>query len=117
VQLRPSRAGAARQVLLGLLGWDPYLKTAIAVDDDVDVTRDEEVLWALATRMQPARDLFVVDGLPGSPLDPSSSLEGTTSRLALDATRGAGFDAPVVRLDDDALERARALLATPPRGP
>jgi 2,5-furandicarboxylate decarboxylase 1 len=110
VQLRPSRPGAARQVLLALLGWDPYLKTAVAVDDDVDVTRDEDVLWALATRFQPARDLFLVDGLPGSPLDPSSSLEGTTSRLALDATRPPGFDAPVVRLDSDAVARARALL-------
>ena len=31
--------------MLGLLGWDPYLKTVIAVDDDVDITNDQEVLW------------------------------------------------------------------------
>ena len=41
-----------------------------------------------------AEDLMVVDGLPGSPLDPSSSLTGTTSRMALDATRGADETVP-----------------------
>ncbi|MEU5832889.1 UbiD family decarboxylase [Streptomyces diacarni] len=97
VALRRSRPGQARQVMLGLLGWDPYLKTVVAVDEDVDVTRDTEVLWALATHLQPHRDVFVVDGLPGSPLDPSSTAEGTTSRMALDATRAADFDG--VRID------------------
>jgi 4-hydroxy-3-polyprenylbenzoate decarboxylase len=110
VSLRPSRPGSARQVLLALLGLDPYVKTAIAVDDDVDIERDGDVLWALATRFQPQNDLFVVDGLPGSALDPSASLEGSTGRLALDATRSPGFEAPVVRLDEAAVERARQLL-------
>jgi 2,5-furandicarboxylate decarboxylase 1 len=111
VALRPSRPGAARQVLLALLGWDPYLKTAIAVDDDVDLERDGDVLWAMATRFQPDRDLFVVPGLPGNALDPSASLDGTTARLGIDATRGPGFAAPVVRLDPDAVARARAVLS------
>jgi 4-hydroxy-3-polyprenylbenzoate decarboxylase len=87
VALKQSRPGEARQVMLGLLGWDPYLKTVFAVDEDVDITRDEEVLWAMATHFQPHQDLFMVDGLPGSPLDPSSSADGTTSRLGIDATR------------------------------
>lgn len=87
------RPGEARQVLLALLGWDPYLKTAVAVDADIDITRDEEVLWALATHFQPDRDMIVIDGLPGSALDPSADKRGTTSRLALDATRAEDFDA------------------------
>jgi 2,5-furandicarboxylate decarboxylase 1 len=41
VALKQMRPGEARQVMLGLLGWDPYLKTVIAVDPDVDVTRDD----------------------------------------------------------------------------
>jgi 4-hydroxy-3-polyprenylbenzoate decarboxylase len=111
VALRQLRTGEARQVMLGLLGWDPYLKTVIAVDADVDVTRDEEVLWALATHFQPARDIVVVDGLPGSALDPSASASGTTSRMGLDATRGPGFDAVRATVAPAAAERARALLA------
>lgn len=112
---RQRRPGEARQALLGLLGWDPYLKTVVAVDDDVDITDDRAVLWALATHFQPARDLFVVDGLPGSPLDPSSSADGSTSRLALDATRGPDFDGIRIEIDDGATTRARQLLATLPR--
>ena len=96
------RPGEARQALLGLLGWDPYLKTVVAVDADVDVTRDEEVLWALATHFQPDRDMIVITGLPGSALDPSADKLGTTSRLALDATRGEGFDAQRIEISASA---------------
>ena len=52
----------------------------------------------------------MIDGLPGSPLDPSSSVNGTTSRMGLDATRGSGFDGIKAQLDQDVLERARQLL-------
>lgn len=111
VALDQSRPGEARQVMLGLLGWDPYLKTVIAVDRDVDVTQDSQVLWALATHFQPHRDMFSIDGLPGSPLDPSSTADGTTSRLALDATRGPDFHGIRATLSAEARARAAAILA------
>jgi len=112
VQVKQRRAGEARQIMLGLLGWDPYLKTVIAVDEDVDVTDDAAVLWALASHFQPAEDLFVVDGLPGSPLDPSSSMSGTTSRMALDATRGPDFDAARIAMSDGSIRRAKEIIKT-----
>lgn len=111
VKLRPGRPGRARQVMLGLLGWDPYLKTVIAVDEDIDITDDSEVLWALAAHFQPAEDLFMVEGLPGSPLDPSSSPEGTASRLALDATRGPAFSGARIGFAPDSVDRAARLAA------
>jgi 2,5-furandicarboxylate decarboxylase 1 len=107
-QLRP---GEARQIMVGLLGWDPYLKTVIAVDADVDITRDEEVLWALATHFQPHRDIVVIDGLPGNALDPSASPNGTTSRMGLDATRGPEFEGLRARISDQAFARAAKLIA------
>lgn len=110
IAMHQQRPGAARQVLLGLLGWDPYVKTAIAVDADVDITSDSEVLWALATHFQPHRDLFLIDGLPGSPLDPSSSKEGTTSRLGLDATRAPDFHGHRIVISQESRDRARSLL-------
>jgi 4-hydroxy-3-polyprenylbenzoate decarboxylase len=110
VALKQSRPGEARQVMLGLLGWDPYLKTVIAVDPDVDVTLDEEVLWALATHFQPHRDVLIVDGLPGSALDPSASGVGTTSRMGLDATRGADFHGVRAQICERAYKRAEAVL-------
>ncbi len=111
VAMQQVRDGEARQVMLGLLGWDPYLKTVIAVDSDVDISRDEEVLWALATHFQPHRDLLIIDGLPGSALDPSAGTTGTTSRMGLDATRGAGFEGKRAEISADAMARAAAVLA------
>ena len=110
VALKQARDGEARQVMLGLLGWDPYLKTVIAVDEDVDITRDEEVLWALAAHFQPHRDVLIVDGLPGSALDPSASATGTTSRMGLDATRGANFEGVRAQIAPEATAHAAAVL-------
>lgn len=110
VGVKQARAGEARQVMLGLLGWDPYLKTVIAVDPDVDITSDEQVLWALATHFQPHRDVLIVDGLPGSALDPSASGAGTTSRMGLDATRGPNFEGIKAQISDAAVQRAREIL-------
>ncbi len=111
VAVKQMRPGEARQIMVGLLGWDPYLKTVIAVDEDVDVTRDDQVLWALATHFQPHRDIVVIDGLPGNALDPSASGVGTTSRMGLDATRGPGFEGVRAAISDEAMARAMTLLA------
>jgi 2,5-furandicarboxylate decarboxylase 1 len=110
VALRARREGEARQVMLALLGWDPYVKTVIAVDEDIDVTDDSQVMWALATHFQPHKDVLIIDGLPGNALDPSASAVGTTSRMGLDATRGPGFDAVRAKVSEAALARAKKLL-------
>jgi 2,5-furandicarboxylate decarboxylase 1 len=110
VALDQQRLGEARQVLLGLLGWDPYLKTVIAVDKDVDLTRDSEVLWALSAHFQPHRDVMIIDQLPGNALDPSASGIGTTSRMGLDATRGPDFHGVRAEIGAEAKARAEALL-------
>ena len=112
VALRARREGEARQVMLGLLGWDPYLKTVIAVDDDIDLTDDSQVMWALATHFQPHKDVLIIEGLPGNALDPSASAVGTTSRMGLDATRGPNFEGVRARVSDTAMARARQLLKT-----
>jgi 4-hydroxy-3-polyprenylbenzoate decarboxylase len=110
VALRARREGEARQVMLALLGWDPYVKTVIAVDEDIDVTDDSQVMWALATHFQPHKDVLIIDGLPGNALDPSASAVGTTSRMGLDATRGPNFDAVRAKVSEPALARAKELL-------
>ncbi len=112
LSIRQRRAGEARQAMLGLLGWDPYLKSVIAVDDDVDITDDSEVLWALATRFQPAEDIVMLERLPGSALDPSSTPDGSTSRMGLDATRGPAFSGTRIRISDGARANAARLLTS-----
>jgi 2,5-furandicarboxylate decarboxylase 1 len=109
VSIGRSLPGQARQVALALLGWDPYLKLVVVVDDDIDVRREDEVLWAIATRFQAERDLIVMPRLPGSLLDPSSD-SGVTSRMVIDATRSPGFEGERVTLSEAARSKARALI-------
>jgi 4-hydroxy-3-polyprenylbenzoate decarboxylase len=110
VAVKARREGEARQVMLALLGWDPYLKTVIAVDDDIDLTDDSQVMWALATHFQPHKDVLMIEGLPGNALDPSASPTGTTSRMGLDATRGPNFEGIRARISRAAMDRAAKLL-------
>lgn len=72
-------------------------------DDDVDVTRESEVLWAVATRMQADQDLVIIPNAMGAILDPSTRA-GTTAKVIIDATRPRG-----------ALARAAALIERRPR--
>lgn len=90
------------------------VKTAVAVDADIDLFDTEQVLWALATRVQWSRDAWTVDGLPTSTLDPSLAAGVQTgSKLAVDATRskpGVG-DVPRATVPAASMVRARALVA------
>lgn len=69
----------------------------VVVDDDVDVTNIEDVIWAMCTRCA-AEDIQIVDGLYTSPLDPMSTSRSapTTSRAVIDATRPYGEEFPEV---------------------
>ncbi len=110
VAMKPQMAGEARQVALALLGWDPYLKLVVVVDDDIDVENDSEVLWAIATRSQATKDVFMVGNLPGMLLDPSSGTDGTTARMAIDATRAVDFEGVTVEAGREAMDWANSLV-------
>jgi UbiD family decarboxylase len=90
VSLTQSRPGEAKHVIPIVLGVDHYLKLVIVVDDDIDVFDESDVLWAVATRMQPDRDLVVIAGSLGALLDPSADERGVTAKLGIDATRPFG---------------------------
>ena len=90
VSLAQSRPGEAKHVIPIVLGVDHYLKLVIVVDDDIDVFDESDVLWAVATRMQPDRDLVVIAGSLGALLDPSADERGVTAKLGIDATRPFG---------------------------
>jgi len=90
VSIRQSRPGEAKHVIPIALGVDHYVKLVIVVDDDIDVFDESDVLWAVATRMQPDRDLVVISGSLGALLDPSADERGVTAKLGIDATRPFG---------------------------
>jgi len=63
------------------------LKMAIVVDEDIDIYDWESVEWALATRVQPDRDVYIFRNVKGSSLDPSADqVSRKTSKWGIDAT-------------------------------
>jgi 2,5-furandicarboxylate decarboxylase 1 len=101
--------GQARHALMLLLGLDPYLKLVVAVDADVNVFNEEEVLWALATRFQADTDMFMVPDVFCNRLDPSSR-DGMSAKLGLDATAPLSWDVQRAVVPPAAAAWAKSLL-------
>ncbi len=94
VSLKQRLGGEAKDAIMAAFTSDWHIKFAVAVDDDVDVFSDQEVLWAIATRTQPNRNFFVIPDALGSPLDPSVGLDADrplTAKMGIDATRPFGL--------------------------
>ena len=63
-----------------------YTKWVIVVDDDIDARDWKDVMWAISTRMDPARDITVIESTPIDYLDFASPEDGLGSKIGLDAT-------------------------------
>lgn len=92
ISLEPRHHGESKNVALAAFAGVNEVKRVVVVDSDIDIEDPEDVEWALATRVQPDRDLVIVSGALGSALDPSASPEGVTSKWAIDATIPLGED-------------------------
>ncbi len=89
VRIRKAYPGHARRVMMGVwshLRQFMYTKFIVVVDDDVDVRNWPEVIWAITTRMDPARDTMMVENTPIDYLDFASPVSGLGSKMGLDAT-------------------------------
>jgi UbiD family decarboxylase len=109
MSLKKTAEGQARQALMLLMGLDSYVKLAVAVDDDVDVFNEQEVLWALATRFQADTDMFMVPDVLCNRLDPSSR-EGTSAKLGLDATAPLNTENKRATVSREALAWAKQII-------
>lgn len=89
VSIRKEYPGHARRLMMGIWGvlkQFMYVKYIIVVDDDIDVHRWDDVIWAIATRVDPKRDTLIIENTPIDYLDFSSPLENLGSKLGIDAT-------------------------------
>ena len=89
VRIRKAYAGHARRVMMGV--WSHlrqflYTKFVVVVDEDIDVRDWKEVVWAMSTRMDPARDTMLIEHTPIDYLDFASPVAGLGSKMGLDAT-------------------------------
>jgi len=89
VSIRKQYPGHAKRVMFGIwsfLRQFMYTKFIIVTDDDVDVRDWKEVIWALTTRVDPARDTLLVENTPIDYLDFASPVSGLGSKMGIDAT-------------------------------
>lgn len=89
VKIRKAYPGHARRVMFGVwsfLRQFLYTKFIIVVDEDIDIRRWEDVLWAVSTRVDPARDMVLVENTPIDYLDFASPVSGLGSKMGIDAT-------------------------------
>jgi 4-hydroxy-3-polyprenylbenzoate decarboxylase len=97
VSIKKRYPGHAKKVMFALWGMGQmmFAKTIIVLDDDVNVQDMREVLWAATTRMDPARDVTIIDKTPTDTLDHASPMPNLGSKMGIDATRKGrdeGFD-------------------------
>jgi 4-hydroxy-3-polyprenylbenzoate decarboxylase len=89
VSIRKQYAGHARRVMMGVWSYlrqFTYTKFVIVTDDDIDVRDWSAVIWAVSTRVDPARDTMLVENTPIDYLDFASPVAGLGSKLGIDAT-------------------------------
>jgi len=92
ISITKNKEGDAMNAAMAAFSGHPSMKKVIVVDKDIDIYDDRAVEWAVATRFQASRGLLVVNNAAGSSLDPST--EGTTSKVAIDATKPIGDSGP-----------------------
>ncbi|MDP9196547.1 MAG: UbiD family decarboxylase [Pseudomonadota bacterium] len=89
VSMKKAYPGHAKRVMMGawsFLRQFMYTKWVIVVDDDINVRDWKDVMWAISTRMDPARDITIIENTPIDYLDFASPESGLGSKIGLDAT-------------------------------
>ncbi len=138
IQMTPRYYGEAKNLLMAALSSEyQHIKTAIAVDEDVDIFNHSELLWALATRVNPQQDVVIIPGTHNHAMDaslPELGAPGTPlwqrfgSKMLIDATIPPPADAearamferirphnPQLRLEDFAAEGSLPIVRSLPQ--
>ena len=109
ISIKKRYPGQAKKVMMGLwgLGQLALTKIFIVVDEDVNVHDINDVIWAITTRADAARDVMIIDNTPTDTLDPASPLLNLGSKLGIDATQKTkeeGYQREIqelVKVDED----------------
>jgi len=97
IRLDQPSPGQAWQALYAAAGYEPSMgKIIVAVDEDIEPGDPEQLIWALAFRTQPRRDVRIIDSRlarldPSLPSDPAAEVEANASAMLIDATRAHDY--------------------------
>lgn len=88
ISIKKQYPGQAKKVMMGLWGMGQLslTKMLIVVDGEINVHDINDVIWAVTTRADPARDTIIINNTPTDTLDPASPLVNLGSKLGIDAT-------------------------------
>lgn len=89
VSIKKAYPGHAKRVMMGVwsfLRQFVYTKWVIVVDDDINCRDWKDVIWAMSTRMDPVRDLTLIENTPIDYLDFASPESGLGGKVGFDAT-------------------------------
>lgn len=89
VSIKKQYPGHAKRIMFGIWGFlrqFMYTKFIIVVDEDINIRDWKEVVWAITTRSDPARDTLIAENTPIDYLDFASPVSGLGSKMAIDAT-------------------------------
>ena len=100
--------GETKQAALMAMAQCDFVKNVVVVDADIDPFNEQEVMWAVATRVQPDNDIDIIRNIKGNTLDPSLTHDIKGSKMIIDATKPV--DRPFARrlnLPDEAMARVK----------
>jgi 4-hydroxy-3-polyprenylbenzoate decarboxylase len=120
VSLKKAYPGHAKRVMFGIwsfLRQFMYTKFIVVVDDDIDVRSWQEVIWAITTRVDAARDTLIAENTPIDYLDFASPVSGLGSKMGIDATSKWPGETQrewgrLIHMDDEVKSRVDAMWAS-----
>ena len=87
VSIHKRHEGEAKNVVGAVIASDPFIKYVVVVDDDVNIFSDSAVLQAIATRLRPEQNAFMIKNAKGHPLDPTAYNGYVVTKVGIDATK------------------------------
>ena len=93
ISIKKRVPGEGKLAGMSALSADPNTKLAVVLDEDIEVYNDEEVLWAIATRLQGDQGISIISAVAGAHLDPSAYDEtrlkrgSMSTKMIIDATK------------------------------
>jgi 4-hydroxy-3-polyprenylbenzoate decarboxylase len=117
VSIRKAYPGHARRIMMAVWSYlrqFMYTKFVIVVDEDIDARDWKDVMWAISTNVDPARDTMIVENTPIDYLDFASPLPGLGSKMGIDATAKLPPETDrewgrKLRMSDEVIERVDAI--------
>ena len=112
VAIKKAYPGHAKRVMMGVWSYlrqFTYTKFVIVVDDGIDARNWTDIIWAISTQVDPARDVTMIENTPIDYLDFASPEAGLGSKMGIDATTKLAPETKrewgkPIRMDDDIIK-------------